>query len=191
MPHPHHASEHVKLLYCPFCGRGFEDRIECPEHELELLSIDELRARDGRPLDQVSFFFDPRLGRGPVLLGAVLVLVGFVAPFVRSRGLELSALRVAIDGADNLWLAPGAAILLLWIAWSRRSSRVMQAARAAVFGLAVGGAFPLIYTTRRIVVMADASQQSVDWSWGLWLMLAGLAVCALGSAWFGGRRPAF
>lgn len=124
------------------------------------------------------------------MLGAVLVLFGFVAPFARSRGIEVSALEAAVDGAINLWLTPGAAILLLSVAWRRRTRSAMRAARAAVFGLAVSGVLPLAYTARRIQIMAEASGANVEWLWGPWLMMAGLVLCGTRSIGFGGRPDA-
>lgn len=136
---------------------------------------------------RVTFFADPRLGRGFVLLGSALVLVGFVLPFVRSSEIVASALEVAIDGATNLWLTPGAAILLLWILWQRRDATSMRAARVAVFAMAAAGALPLVYTCRRVAVMADAQGTDLAWLFGLWLMASGLAVAAVGSRELGGR----
>jgi hypothetical protein len=180
----------MKVLFCPYCEEGFENRLDCPEHELALVPIDDLPKRGKAALDRVRFFADPRLGRGPVQLGALLVLIGFVAPFVRSRGLAASGLEIAIDGATNLWLTPGAAIVVLWIPWQRRTRRTMHAARGAVFGLALSGGLPLVYTTHRIGLMADAVNAQVAWLWGLWLMVAGLSACAIGAAGFGGRSRA-
>jgi hypothetical protein len=200
MPRVQESSEPAKILFCPFCRDGFEGRTECPEHELVLIAIDDLPPKLGRTLDSVTFFADPRLGRGGVLLGAVLVLLGFLAPFVHNSGerysggalageryytLAASALEVAIDGAGNLWFTPGAAVALLWILWRRRRRSAMRAARVAVFGLAVGGGLPLIYTTRRIGLMADAQAAQVEWLWGLWVMVAGLLVVAFSSRRFG------
>lgn len=190
MSEPRESPQHPRLLFCPFCGEAFEARRECPEHELLLLPIDELPRRAEGSLDEVRFFADPRLGRGPVMLGAVLVLFGFVAPFARSRGIEVSALEAAVDGAINLWLTPGAAILLLSVAWRRRTRSAMRAARAAVFGLAVSGVLPLAYTARRIQIMAEASGANVEWLWGPWLMMAGLVLCGTRSIGFGGRPDA-
>jgi len=190
-----------------------------------LIAIDDLPPTSGRTLDSVTFFADPRLGRGGVLLGAALVLLGFLAPFVHNSGgalaaerysggalaaerysggalaaerysggalaaeryysLAASALEVAIDGAGNLWFTPGAAVALLWILWRRRRRSAMRAARVAVFGLAVGGGLPLIYTTRRIGLMAGAEAAQVEWLWGLWVMVAGLLVAAFSSRGFG------
>jgi len=179
-------SESSEVLFCPFCRDGFEGRNECPEHELTLVAIDKLPRKPAAALDGVTFFGDPRLGRGAVLLGATLVLLGFVAPLVTSRAVVASALEVAIDGAGNLWLTPAAAIALLWILWRRRNRRAMIAARAAVLGLAAGGVLPLVYTVRRIGLMADVQASGVEWLWGLWLMVAGLLVAAFGSRRMGG-----
>jgi hypothetical protein len=184
------SPEEVGVLFCPFCERGFTGRLECPEHELLLVPIDELPKRARRLQEGVYFFADPRLGRGTVELGALLVLIGFVAPFARSRGVTASALEIAVDGAANLWFAPGSAIAMLWIAWRRRTRRCMRAARAAVFGLASSGGLPLLYTTHRVSLMSAAADASIDWLWGLWLMAAGLLVCAIGALRFGGRAQA-
>jgi hypothetical protein len=179
------SSERPRILFCPFCRDGFEGRAECPEHELTLVAVDRLPRTAERALKRVTFFIDPRLGRGAVLLGAMLVLLGFVAPFVSASGVVASALEVAIDGAGNLWLTPGSAIAVLWILWRRRSRYTMRAARLAVLGLASGGVLPLLYTTRRIGLVAEAYTADVEWLWGLWLMMAGLLVAAVGSRWMG------
>jgi hypothetical protein len=160
---------------------------ECPEHELTLVPVDKLR----RPLDRgsghVAFFVDPRLGRGGVLVGASLVIVGFMLPLVESRGLVASALEVAIDGAANLWLTPAAAIAQLWILWWRRTAVLMRAARGAVLGLAVGGGLPLFYTTRRISKLVELHAADTHWLAGLWLMVAGLSLAGLWSRRLGAR----
>lgn len=182
------SSEQIDLSFCPFCHEAFEGRAECPEHELTLVPMAELPRSGRRRLEQVEIFVDPRLGRGLPLLGSFLALLGFLTPLVRSSTLVASALEVAIDGAGNLWLTPGAALALLWILWRRRSAQAMSAARGAVLGLAVGGALPLLYTCRRIALMAESQGATVEWLVGLWLMAAGLLIAALGSLGFGRAR---
>jgi hypothetical protein len=177
----------VNILFCPFCGESFEGRLECPEHELELVPIDRLPRVD-RCNNGVSYFADPRLGRGPILFGAALTVVGFLLPLVRTSSTEASALEVAIDGAHNLWLAPGAAIGMLAVLWFRRDRESMWSARLAVLGLAIAGALPISYTTYRIARMADASQTEVEWLAGAAVMSLGLVVAALGSFRFGRPR---
>ena len=189
MPPSEDSSERPRILFCPFCRDGFEGRAECPEHEITLVAIDRLPRTAERALDRVAFFGDPRLGRGAVLLGAMLVILGFVAPFVSARALAASALVVAIDGAGNLWLTPGSAILVLWILWRRRSRSTMRAARLAVFGLAAGGVLPLLYTTRRSGLVAETYTADVERLRGLWLMMARLLVTAVPSRRMGASPP--
>jgi hypothetical protein len=59
----------------------------------------------------------------------------------------------------------------------------------AVFGLAAGGVLPLLYTTRRIGLVAETYTADVEWLWGLWLMMAGLLVTAVASRWMGASPP--
>ncbi|MBW2210554.1 MAG: hypothetical protein JRG67_05830 [Deltaproteobacteria bacterium] len=51
-----------------------------------------------------------------------------------------------------------------------------------------GAALPLIYTTRRIGLVAESYTSNVEWLWGLWLMAAGLVVAAFGSRRLGATR---
>lgn len=190
MPEPPKTPAQLNMLFCPYCRDGFEGRRECPEHELLLVPIDRLPRSSGHSLETVTFFADPRLGRGPVLLGAIIVLGGFVAPFVEARGVIASALEVAIDGALNLWLVPGAGALISWTLWARRSRRELRAARLAVFALAGAGVLPLAYTAWRIGLMTRAAGSTLAWHWGLVAMLLGLALAALGSFRLGGAADA-
>ena len=168
------------MLFCPFCRDGFEGRLDCPEHELALVPIDRL-PRPQRATNVVSAFVDPRLGRGPVLLGATIAIVGFFLPFVRARSLEASALEVAIDGAHNLWFTPGAALAALAVLWLRRERGAMRSARVAVLGLAAAGLLPVFYTARRVTRMAEAVAADVDWLAGGAVMVLGLLVTGFGS----------
>jgi uncharacterized membrane protein len=150
-----------------------------------LLPIDRLPRLGERSLAEVAFFVDPRLGRGGVLLGAWLVFVGFLGPFVRAGELDASALEVAIDGAHNLWLTPLAALGVLLVLWERRSRLAMRDARLAVAGLALVGALPLIYTSRRIALVAGPQVSELEWRWGFAVMVAGLVVAGLASVRLG------
>jgi hypothetical protein len=176
-----------RMLFCPFCRDGFEGVAECPEHELTLVPIDRLPRMAGRTSD-VTHFVDPRFGRGPVMLGAAFVIIGFFLPFVRAESIEASALQVAVDGARNLWLTPGAALVMLGVLWVRRKVTAMRSARLAVLGLSFAGALPLLYSARRISIMAEARQTDVDWLLGCVVMVTGLAVAGFGSFGFGARR---
>ena len=175
------------ILFCPFCRDGFESVTECPEHGLTLVRIDRLPvpSRDTRV---ATHFVDPRFGRGPILVGAALTVVGFFLPFVRTESVVAAALNVAIDGAHNLWLTPVAALSLLAVLWTRRDAESMRAARLAVVGLSLGGALPVIYTTRRIAIVAEGTQTDIVWLAGVATMLAGLLVAGLGGLRLGTDR---
>jgi hypothetical protein len=185
MATPEETAKNADILFCPFCRDGFEGVSECPEHELILVPLDRL-PRDRA--SEVTFFVDPRFGRGALSFGVLLVLAGFFGPFVRARGVDASALEVAIDGAHNLWLTPGAALWLTWILWKRRARRLLRSARVAAAGLALAGALPLFYTFRRISVMAEVDGVDLQWDWGLPVMAAGLLVALLASVRLGGPR---
>lgn len=187
MSKPAKTSNRPRILFCPFCREGFEGLRECPEHELSLLAWDRLPRAPSQSVEEVWFFVDPRLGRGGVLLGASLVLLGFVAPFVRAVGIDASALEVAIDGAHNLWLTPVAAVAIFAILFARRTGQSMRAARLAVIGLALAGALPLVYTGQRVAAMTAARGGSPEWLWGCAAMWIGLAVIALSSMRLGGK----
>lgn len=177
--------EGAPIAFCPYCREGFEGLEDCPEHDLTLVPLDRLPRRH-RP-SAATFFLDPRLGRAPVLLGAALVILGFAAPVLTVGEVRATGIEVALDGAANLWLVPGAALAVLAVLWARRAGSRLRRARLAVFGLALSGSLPLLYTCRRVVWMAEARGAVVDWQWGLGVIVVGLLLTALGSARLGRR----
>ena len=179
-------SKHAQILFCPYCRESFEGLAECPEHELALVPIDRL-PRTNRSTHAASFFLDPRLGRGPVLAGALMTILGFFLPVARTGVFEASAIQVAIDGALNLWLVPGSALATLAVLWRRRDRESMWSGRFAVLGLAVAGFLPLLYTARRISLMASAEGAGLEWLSGGFVMAAGLVLTGVGSLRLG--RP--
>ncbi|MEM7436383.1 MAG: hypothetical protein AAF436_14580 [Myxococcota bacterium] len=117
-----------------------------------------------------------------------MALIGFALPFVGSGRAVASALEVAIDGAINLWLVPLAAMMVLVILSVRRGADAMRASRVAVIGLFVGAALPLVYSVRRIAIMATVEATETTWLVGLWVMVVGLCIGGLGALALG-RRP--
>ncbi len=128
------------------------------------------------------------MGRGGVLAGAMLACIGFFMPLVEARSAVASGIELASEGATNLWLTPIAALSLLWILWLRRRPNQMRAARLAILGLCVGGVLPLLYTTRRVALMADFASADAHWLAGLWTMAGGLVLSGVSSFWLG-REP--
>lgn len=125
------------VLFCPFCGDGFEGQTHCPEHELALVPWQALpRAkRSDPPLVELPWY-SPRLGRGLLAASAALTSVAFVLlPLGRVTGgtatMGGAMLLLALHGAHKLWLLPAAAAVLFALLSRRRTPVAMRAARAA------------------------------------------------------------
>jgi hypothetical protein len=131
------------VLFCPFCGDGFEGQTLCPDHELPLVPWQQLpRAKHAdRPAVDLGWR-SPRLGRAWLAVNSVLLLIAFAAlPLGRVSGavnMGGSMFQLALLGAHKLWLVPAAALTLLALLYRRRSPRAMRAARvAALFTVVV------------------------------------------------------
>src|SRR5687767_9594160 len=74
------------LLFRPFCRGCFGGEKECPEHALGLLPVERLpKEEDDSAIpahDRPVAPFEHRFGRGFVMVGIVLSLVGFAMPFL-------------------------------------------------------------------------------------------------------------
>jgi hypothetical protein len=124
------------VLFCPFCGDGFEGLTHCPDHELPLVPWQQLpRAKRADPPDVDLAWTSPRLGRGWLASSALLGLIAFAClPLGHARGsaqMGGTMLQLALHGAHKLWLVPAAAITLLLMLYRRRSPRALRAARVA------------------------------------------------------------
>lgn len=124
------------MLYCPFCREAFEDSERCPDHDIALVPLRELRrfsgiaAADEQPLP----WWSPQRARGVVALGAVVTLIAFVCPFGSLVGeveLTNTLLALARGRAARLWVVPMAAIALLLLLYRRRSPAALRSARLA------------------------------------------------------------
>jgi hypothetical protein len=134
---------HETVLFCPFCGDGFEGQTLCPDHELALVPWQELpRAKQSDPPELDLARHSLRLGRGWLALASLAMLFGFAAlPLGRVSGAASmggTMLQLALHGAHKLWLVPAASLTLIALLYRRRSPRAMRAARlAALFTVLV------------------------------------------------------
>ncbi len=142
-------SEHDRapVLFCPFCREAFEGERTCPDHDLGLVPFEELpesRRAEAPRDDEPVAAYDPRLGRGLLFAGAVVVLVGFLMPFATTsmdgEALTLSGVEMAAR-RPLLWAVPFVAGAMLVVLGLRRTPRQMRGARLAIALLAgLGGA---------------------------------------------------
>lgn len=198
---PARPKDERPLLFCPFCRECFEGERECPEHELALVPFDKLPRDpelDGSELpahDEPVSMLDPRFGRGLVMAGVVLLLIGFALPVLTLASADqsraFSGFEVASTRARNLWTIPFVAAMFVWVLARRRTPLAMLGARLAgiVFGLAP--LFSLAFTVLKVTQGAAqeaarggrALEVSVDYGVGV-LAIASLLLVA-GSARLG------
>lgn len=134
-----------EVLFCPFCREAFEGERECPDHDLALVSFEQLpqgRGSEAPREDEPLSAYDPRLGRGLLFAAAILTLIGFVMPFATTRmggdaltmsGFEMAARR------PLLWAVPFVAGAMVVVLAFRRTPRQMRGARLAIPMLATLG----------------------------------------------------
>ncbi|MBC7171453.1 MAG: hypothetical protein H5U40_03455 [Polyangiaceae bacterium] len=183
-----------ELRFCPFCKQAFEGIARCPEHELMLVAAHRLPRSPSGSEDLVSFL---ELGRGRllVLIGALAILAGFVAPtFVDATGrlAPLSGLSAAIATAPVLWLVPAAGGLLASLVLRRHRVVDLRSARIALLGLAMIAAVVELYVVRRVAVAESehALGGTVTLGPGVVLVFAGATVAAMGAVLLGRARSA-
>ena len=195
-------------LFCPFCEECFEAETHCPEHELPLVTFEELAAARGRDIpedDEPIPAHVMRHGRLPLLVGASVALAGFFLPFVETvfpdgTSSRASGMEIASSVALNLWIVPAVAATTLSILGRRRTPLQMRGSRLALLLLAVAGASSLGYTVTRLTRGAErlshARGQEVVSNLlpGLYVMGAALLLIALGAPFFGRvpeRKPRY
>jgi hypothetical protein len=140
-----------QVLFCPFCGEGFEGQTTCPEHELLLVPWQRLPRQTAEPpADEPVPWFSPRSGRGSIAFGAALALLAFlVLPLARVEGdLKMGGtmLQLALGGTPRLWLVPAAAWAQLAILYRRRTPSSMRGARLAVALVALVPVLACVWT---------------------------------------------
>ncbi|MFW6050174.1 MAG: hypothetical protein ACODAU_03300 [Myxococcota bacterium] len=179
-------------LFCPFCRECYEDEEVCPEHELRLVPFDRLprERRSAPPEGEPVPLHELRFGRGVLLLGAILLLLGMAAPLVTTgaSGLSVTATgyELAADEARNLWIVPAVAAALLSILVRRRTPAAMRGSRLAVPLLSLLVLGSVGYTLWRIHRVAQLRDMSVAVEWGVIVLLLGFVAAVTGGLRLGG-----
>lgn len=182
------------LLFCPFCRECYEGIAQCPEHDLKLVTWEELpRTEDDGEVheDDAVSPVDLRFGRGELLAGVVILMASVLCPLFTvtdgEEGRTFSLLEAATDRAPNLWTVPFVAALVLSIVLRRRTIGQMLGARLAMLILATGPFISLGYTLWKIYAGAgDLSAAlrrpiEVHLGWGIALVIAGGVLLVVGS----------
>jgi hypothetical protein len=158
------------VLFCPFCGDGFEGQTLCPDHELPLVPWQQLpRAKRSDPPTANLGWRSPRLGRGWLAGNSTLLLIAFMAlPLGRVSGganMGGSMLQLALLGAHKLWLVPAAALTLLALLYRRRSPRAMRAARIAALFTVIVPPLTIVWawssTLAAVALLAERTGQAL------------------------------
>jgi len=188
------------LLACPFCRELYatDEGIErCPACGLVLQSVEQLPAN---PLlepeldeDDVRLSpWDPSKNRGALLLGILLGLGVFFAPWVHLTAPEdrsFAAFDLARAGAPWLWSVATAWFVLGPLVFTRRTRRAQRGARLIVGLLA---AVPAV-DVAMIAALPAASHSRIpvhfEWSWGPWITGFLSLVCVVLALGFGGASP--
>lgn len=175
------------LRFCPFCREPFEGLEECPDHGVRLISWAELDRRERERLPDLDARLSPldlRFGRGLVLAGAVLVLLGLGLPWVAFgpepedsiRGFALWQLH-----DDYLFVVPAAAALGVATAFLRRTRRQLMAARYAIVGAQLVAAIAVGYALREALAASGVRIGAV-------IAAVGLLISGVGALRFGRGR---
>jgi hypothetical protein len=183
-----------RVLFCPFCAEPFEGVARCPSHDLELVAFRELsRLREQNDLARVPLRA-LGFGRGALLAGATLTLIGFFCPLVRLSGqveITNSLKDLASGRAPRLWLVPAVALAVLSVVLRRRTPAGMRGARLALCFLVL---IPSALVATTLVGAGDAAQLMaqrlgaevhVHWGAGAWLVWIAALALLWGSLRFG------
>lgn len=193
------SSDSAPLLFCPFCRECFEGEKECPEHELALVPFEALPREEDPEAppahDEKVAPFDTRFGRGIVIAGIAISLVGFAMPVleVASGGQTraFTGLEAAAQRAPNLWTIPFVAGMFAWILARRRTPLQMLGARLVGIVCALAPIMALAYTWVKVEEGArqfeERSGQAMEIAMlpGFWVIAVGAALLLIGSVRLG------
>ena len=191
----------AKLLFCPFCRECFEDTDRCPDHDLVLVPFEALPMPPREQEDDAPVpILDPKRGRAELIVAALGLLGGFVAPLVTvsavtasgaTRVQTFTALAAAAERAPNLWAIPVAGALFASFVARRRTPIQMRGARLAALMVAVAPIVSIVYSVRRMMTAASLEQGvSVSVEGGAYVVVIASIVAIVGSVRFGGALRA-
>jgi hypothetical protein len=188
------------VLFCPFCGDGFEGLSHCPDHELPLVPWQQLpRAKRSDPPDIDLAWHSPRLGRGWLASDALLTWIAFASlPLGHALGsasMGGTMLQLALHGAHKLWLVPAASTTLLLMLRRRRSPQALRAARIAALFTVLIAPLCVLWTwygvREAVAVLAQRNGQALVpvLGSGAYLVLLATLPGLLGALRLGGPHP--
>jgi hypothetical protein len=177
------------VLFCPFCRECYEGVDRCPEHDLPLVPFDRLppEGDDAPPDDAPLGLHDLRFGRGWLLLGAMLLLVGMALPFVSTADTTATAYGLAMDRAINLWILVAVAGALLSTLMRRRTPAQLRGSRVAVGVLGMLAAVSIGYTLGRVHRVAERLDLPSRTEWGAYVLAAGAVATVVAAFRLGPR----
>ncbi|MET0339702.1 MAG: hypothetical protein ABW252_01810 [Polyangiales bacterium] len=136
-----------QVLFCPFCGESFEGRATCPAHELVLVPFDRAPAFPDAERDDDDVLageahdalddaralspWEPRLGRGPVALAAILLALAPLLGLARVGGETLRTHEVAMR-FPSLWTWPLVSFCAFYLLSRRRTPAALRGLRVVV-----------------------------------------------------------
>jgi hypothetical protein len=196
------------LLACPFCRTLYQkgESATCTVCGVKLVAFERLppsaealaEAREHSELESPTLPEDERIawndfgrGRGALLVVALIGLGLFFAPWVAIEMPE-SVVRSGFDLARGRagWLWGGATgwLVLIPLAWSRRTIRSMLGARAIAAMLA---AMTLFEVCTLVLLPPRGGRLPVElhWAWGLYLSALASTAGAIFGFRFGGALP--
>jgi hypothetical protein len=194
---PEHAPK-----FCPFCRDCFEGVETCPDHDIALVPFDAL-PKIRRPVrdNEVLAVFDLRYGRGVVLGGALLMVVGMALPLATTtveEPLTVTGFGLAMTRAPHLWAVPLVAAAFISVLFRRRSLAAMRGARVAVPVLSLISATALGYTVMALARGAAQLGSRIGGGHvipfglevGFWALVVGMVLATVGGLMLGVvRRP--
>ena len=187
------------LRFCPFCRECFEGETQCPEHELALVPFEALPHEDDPEAlpsyEEKVAPLDLRFGRGIVMAGIALTLIGFLSPVLdvatATQTRAFSGLEAANLHARSLWTVPFVALMFVWILARRRTPLAMLGARLVALVCALAPLVSLAYTALKVeqgarqITEQSGQSTTVALAWGTWVIGAGAVLLLIGSARLG------